>query len=198
MKLLSGKELVGYIKERQAQQVRSLVQGQKVNPKLVILYDNPDPRILTYMKLKKQYGQDIGIEVETVKSSNLKADISKYNEDDSVHGMIVQLPISDPDSTNDVLNQVSLNKDVDGLAEGSQFDPATPSAILWLLAGYNIELYDKKIHVIGAGRLVGGPLIKMLEEMSRKTSLINIPRDSKLKLSCFESIQNTKHFMKLN
>ena len=89
--------------------------------------------------------------------------IDQLNEDDSVHGIIVQLPIENPSQTSEILNSVMLVKDVDGLAEGSTFDPATPTAIMWLLAGYNIELTGKKFAVIGRGQLVGAPMIHMLE-----------------------------------
>ena len=66
MKSLNGRELVGYIKERQAKQVRSL-RGRKILPKLAIFYDNDSPVIAKYMSLKQKYGDDIGIAVEIQK-----------------------------------------------------------------------------------------------------------------------------------
>lgn len=162
MKYLYGTELVGYIKERQAKQVRSLKQSLGVNPKLVILYDMDDPAIETYMRLKRRYGEDIGVEVEAVKSTDLASDIARLNEDSTVHAVIIQLPIQDNANAQAVLDQVSLAKDVDGLAVGSEFDQATPKAILWLLAGHNIEPFGKNVHVIGRGKLVGAPLVAML------------------------------------
>ena len=59
MKILDGRELAGFIKERQAIQVRAM----KKKPKLLILRDSDNPVITKYVNLKKQYGEDIGVEV---------------------------------------------------------------------------------------------------------------------------------------
>ena len=78
-----------------------------------------------------------------------------------MHGIIVQLPLLNPSETDEVLAEISPSKDVDGLCIDSKFDAATPIAINWLLAGYNVELMGKKIAIVGRGRLVGAPLEKM-------------------------------------
>jgi len=162
MKLLNGSDLVGYIKERQARQVRGLVGGG-VYPKLAIIRTNPDPVVDSYMKLKQGYGQEIGVavDVHTIGQDKALGLIDTLNLDKSVHGIIVQIPLPDPSRTNEILNTVASEKDVDGLSEGTKFDPATPLAISWLLAGYNIELKNKKIVIVGHGRLVGKPLAKI-------------------------------------
>lgn len=163
MKLLSGSELVEYIKERQAKEVRSLKQSKNIFPKLAIIRTNPDPVVDSYMRLKQNYGNDIGVDVEvyTIDQKETLDTIEKLNNDDNFHGIIVQIPLPDPSQTNEILNTVSVKKDVDGLAEDSSFDPATPIAINWLLAGYNVELKGKKIVIVGHGRLVGKPLAKI-------------------------------------
>ncbi len=165
MKLLNGADLVDYIKERQAKQVRALKQANGLSPKLAIIRTNPEPVVDSYMKLKQNYGKDIDIEVEVFNISQNEAidKISKLNNDDSYHGIIVQIPLPDTSQTDEILNSVALNKDVDGLAENSKFDPATPMAINWLLAGYNVELRGKNIVIVGHGRLVGKPLAKIWE-----------------------------------
>lgn len=163
MKLLNGSELGGFIKERQARAVRGLRQAKGIVPKLVIIRTNPDPVVDSYMRLKSGYGQDILVEVqvETIKQGEALKVIAQHNDDPKVHGIIVQLPLEDISQTAEILNAVDANKDVDGLAENTSFDPATPMAITWLLAGYNIELKDRKIVIVGHGRLVGKPLTKM-------------------------------------
>lgn len=163
VKILNGLELAGFIKERQAKQVRALKQASAVAPKLVIIRTNPDPVVDSYMKLKMAYGQDIGVEVEvlTINQAEAIANIQKLNKDKSVHGIIVQIPLPDRSKTEEVLNAVAPNKDVDALGEKAILDPATPMAISWLLAGYNIEFNGKHIVIVGHGRLVGKPLAKM-------------------------------------
>ncbi|QQS64586.1 bifunctional 5,10-methylenetetrahydrofolate dehydrogenase/5,10-methenyltetrahydrofolate cyclohydrolase [Candidatus Saccharibacteria bacterium] len=166
MKELNGRELSLYIKERQAHEVRRLRQSKKVFPKLAIVRTNPDPVVDSYMNLKQAYGADILVEVgiHTVKQADCIDTIKELNADDDVHAIIVQIPLPDPSQTDEVLNSVSPSKDVDGLGKNSRFDPATPMAINWLLAGYNVELSGKKIVIVGQGRLVGKPLAKIWRE----------------------------------
>jgi len=162
VKLLNGSELAGYIKERQAKQVRRLRQADNIQPKLAIIRTNPDPVVDSYMRLKQGYGEDIlvDVDVHTISQDQALGLIDELNKDQSVHGIIVQIPLPDPAQTREILDAVSPNKDVDGLARGTTFEPATPLAIDWLLAGYNIELKGKNIVIVGSGRLVGGPLAR--------------------------------------
>lgn len=163
VKLLNGAELADYIKVRQAQQVRALRQAHHVFPKLAIVQTIDDPVIDTYIRLKRSYGDDILIEVEHYKVAQAEAldTIEKLNADEAVHGIIIQLPLAEPSETEKLVSAVSPSKDVDALGEKPDFDPATPMAINWLLAGYNVALANRKIAIIGNGRLVGKPLAAM-------------------------------------
>ena len=165
MKLLNGRELAGYIKERQAHQVRGLRQAHGVLPKLAIIVTVDNPVIDLYVRLKRQYGADILIDVDVhrVQQAEVPALIKALNADKSVHGIILQLPLADPPYTEELVALVDPAKDVDGLSPKTQFDPATPMAIMWLLAGYNVDLRGKEILLIGRGKLVGAPLEKMLQ-----------------------------------
>lgn len=164
MKILNGSELAGFIKERQAKQVRGLKQSVGVNPKLAIVQTKDDPVINTYVKLKKRYGADIGVDVDIhfVEQTEASKLIRELNSDKSVHGIIVQLPLSDTSETDKIVNLVNPAKDVDALGDNAKFDPATPMAIMWLLSGYNVDLAGLNILLIGRGKLVGAPLEKIL------------------------------------
>lgn len=164
MKLLNGKELAEYIQERQAHQVRALRQTWNVQPKLAIVVTVENPVIDVYMRVKQRYGADILIEVEVhcVSQDDAPATIEQLNNDSSVHGIIVQLPLERPEETDAIVDLVAPSKDVDALGKNAIYDPATPMAILWLLAGYNIDLRGKKVLLIGRGKLVGAPLERML------------------------------------
>jgi len=166
MKILNGKELAGYIKERQAREVRALKQAWHVQPKLAIVLTIEHPTINVYVRMKNRYGADLGIDVDIhrVKQDDAPALIKRLNEDESVHGIIVQLPLERPEETDDLVNLVAPEKDVDALGKDAKFDPATPMAILWLLAGYNVDLMQgKQVLLVGRGKLVGAPLEKMLK-----------------------------------
>ena len=161
MRELNGRELAGFIKERQAHQVRHL-RAIKKFPKLVIFYDNDNPVILKYISLKEQYGEDIRVDVETRKITADTAEeaVRAAAEDANVSGIIVQLPLAECDMK--ILDLIPNEKDVDGLR--GERDTATAMAIHWLLTGYGVELPSLKLAVVGRGKLVGAPLLKMWQE----------------------------------
>ena len=164
VKELNGRELVGFVKERQAHLVQ-ILRSNKKRAKLVIIRDSDNPVIEKYVKLKCQYGEDIGVEVvdakvEPTREALIEA-VTKANLDETVSGIIVQLPLVDREITEEVVSLIQPEKDVDGLSGRGRFDSATATAINWLLTGYNIDLVGKKIAVVGRGKLVGRPLISM-------------------------------------
>ena len=163
MRELNGLELAGFIKERQAKQVRALRQAWHINPRLAIITDVENPVIETYMRLKQRYGADILIDVEIhrVPAGGALEVIQELNNRDDVQGIILQLPISNSDQTEELLESIREDKDVDGLRKRAIFQAATPTAINWLLAGYGVDLKNKKVAIVGRGRLVGAPLEKM-------------------------------------
>jgi methylenetetrahydrofolate dehydrogenase (NADP+)/methenyltetrahydrofolate cyclohydrolase len=164
MKSLNGKDLAEYIKERQVREVRALRQAWDVHPKLAIVATIDHPTINVYMRMKKRYGADLDVDVDIHKVAQADAPelIKQLNADESVHGIIIQLPLEHPEETDALVSLVAPEKDVDGLGVAPLFDPATPMAILWLLAGYNVEFRGKKVLLIGRGKLVGAPLERML------------------------------------
>lgn len=165
MKSLDGLELAGFIKQRHAHAVRSLRQGSGVQPRLAIVTSNTNEATATYLRVKQRYGQDIGasVDVYTPALSDALSLLGELNDDASCQGVILQLPFADGTQTETLLAAIDPRKDVDGLGPDSHFDAATPIAINWLLAGYNIELAGKRIVVVGQGRLVGKPLADMWE-----------------------------------
>ncbi|HEX6258801.1 MAG TPA: bifunctional 5,10-methylenetetrahydrofolate dehydrogenase/5,10-methenyltetrahydrofolate cyclohydrolase [Candidatus Saccharimonadales bacterium] len=179
MKQLNGAELAGYIKERQAKQVRGFRQAWHVFPRLAIIVTNPTPVIQTYIRLKQRYGEDIGIDVAifSLDQSQAIAKIKELNADPATHGIIVQLPLANPAETDVIVNAVAPEKDVDALGKDAVLDPATPMAIHWLLAGYNIEIKNRKIVIVGAGRLVGAPLAKIWQASGCDVTVVT--RDTK-------------------
>jgi methylenetetrahydrofolate dehydrogenase (NADP+)/methenyltetrahydrofolate cyclohydrolase len=189
-KELSGSELAGFIKERQAKAVRGLKQAYNTNPKLAIIVTVENPIIEIYMRLKKQYGEDILVDVEIHRVAQGEAldAIKKLNTDDSVHGIIVQLPLEDISQTNEILAAVAPSKDVDALGPDPLFDPATPTAILWLIAGYGVDLQGRKVVIIGKGKLVGEPLFKMLQDSGIKVAVCDSSSDIKEEVSTADII----------
>ncbi len=176
MKILSGSEIAGYMKENQAHLVRSL-KARKIQPKLVIIRDSDNPVIAKYVSLKQRYGADIGVVVEDWLREDVEAAVIEANNDAAVHGVIVQLPLKDKALTDAVVSKIAPEKDVDGLSGSGVFDSATATAINWLLAGYDIQLAGKKIALVGRGRLVGAPLEKMWRDSSYHVTVFNSKSD---------------------
>lgn len=179
MRQLNGSDLAGFIKQRQAHQVRGLIQAHDVTPKLAIVQTNHTPVIDAYVRLKKAYGADIQVEVDAhvIEQSDALQTIQRLNADPTVHGIIVQLPVAEPSQTDELVNAVDPAKDVDGLGQSPVFDPATPTAVNWLLAGYNVELKQKKIVIVGQGRLVGAPLARMFRDSGLHVETADITTD---------------------
>ena len=172
MKILNGKELAGFIKERQSHQVANM---QK-KPKLLIIRDSDNPVITKYVQLKVQYGEDIGVKVEDFRANNaleISERIKSANNDPSINGIIIQLPLIDKSKTDELCNLITPQKDVDGLGQNASFDSATATAILWLLSGYDIKLTNQKIAIVGRGKLVGMPLYKMFTNSNYDVTLFH-------------------------
>ncbi len=172
MKILNGKELAGFIKERQSHQVANM---QK-KPKLLIIRDSDNPVITKYVQLKVQYGEDIGVKVEDFRANNaleISERIKSANNDPSINGIIIQLPLIDKSKTDELCNLITPQKDVDGLGQNASFDSATATAILWLLSGYDVKLTNQKIAIVGRGKLVGMPLYKMFTNSNYDVTLFH-------------------------
>ena len=172
MKSLNGRDLASFIKERQAHQVASL----EIKPKLLIIRDSNNPVITKYVNLKIKYGEDIGVDVEDYLAKNsesIATKIKEANEDPAISGIILQLPILEKEKTDELCNLIAPTKDVDGLGIKAKYDSATATAILWLLAGYDIKLENKKIAIVGRGKLVGAPLYHIFQTSNYDVSLFH-------------------------
>lgn len=179
MKYLNGLELAGFIKERQAKQVRALRQSWKVIPRLAILKTHVDPVSEVYIAKKLEYAKDIFIEVDVYEESleNLPDRIYELNNDKTVHGIVLQLPIIALERTDEIVSQIAPEKDVDGLGPQAIYIPAAVQAIDWLLSGYNINLLGKDIVIVGQGRLVGKPLHALWKRQGLAVRVIDKPSD---------------------
>jgi methylenetetrahydrofolate dehydrogenase (NADP+)/methenyltetrahydrofolate cyclohydrolase len=160
MKLLYGKDVAAFIKQRHMAQAA----GLPTKPRLAIVRMGDDAATDRYLRSKQRYGEDIGADVDIYSETpdTIIDSIKKLGKDPKVTGIIVQLPLSDRTKTDAALATVPPNKDVDGLAPNSDFEAGTPKAVLWLLASHNVDVKGR-IVVVGQGRLVGEPLADRLE-----------------------------------
>ncbi len=181
MILLNGKETAAAVKKEIAAKVAEMVSRGERPPHLVAVLVGDNGASKTYVANKEKACAEVGFKStvltfpETISEAELLAQIQKLNEDDSVDGFIVQLPLPKHIDENKVINAVSPMKDVDGfhpvnagrMALGEEaFLPATPYGILLLLEHYGIETSGKHCVILGRSNIVGRPVANLL---SRKT-----------------------------
>jgi methylenetetrahydrofolate dehydrogenase (NADP+)/methenyltetrahydrofolate cyclohydrolase len=182
--ILDGKIVRDKIKE----ELKEKFKAFSVRPKLVIFQigDREDSNI--YIKHKVLFGEDIGVTVDTIKldenitEADLANKIDKVNRDDSVGGIIVQLPLP-PHISKHIINSIDPKKDVDALTDfhknqffvhgKSAVIPATARAVFNLLNFYNIDVANKSVAVLGRSELVGHPTAVMLRSLGAKVSVVH-------------------------
>ncbi len=177
-KILNGKELAARLNSELKNKINLDYQRTGVKPKLAAILVGDDPASKLYIRIKRKTCAEIGIDSilinlnGEVSNAELFTKISELNNDITVHGIIVQLPlpVKFKPFTLEFIEQIDPLKDVDGLHpinKGKLFDyneefvPATPKGIITLLEFYNIELKGKHVVIINRSNLVGKPLIFM-------------------------------------
>jgi methylenetetrahydrofolate dehydrogenase (NADP+)/methenyltetrahydrofolate cyclohydrolase len=174
--LLDGKATARAIRAELARRVAAL-QTRGVKPGLRILQVGNDPASTIYVGSKAKSSARLGIDArvehlpESADSAAITAVVRSWNDDTSVHGFIVQLPLPPGIDAHAVLSLVNPDKDVDGLSPASigklaagrpGFMPATPSGIIELLLRNGITISGQRVVIVGRGELVGRPLASML------------------------------------
>lgn len=171
-KLISGKEVSATIKGQVREEV-ALLNEKGVFPKLSVIIVGENPASLTYVKGKHKDCAECGIVSEniampdTVSQEELLAEIDRLNKDDSVHGILVQLPLPEHIDEYAVINAISSEKDVDGFTAVNVgnlnigkdcYSPCTPQGCIDMLDYAGIDLTGKDVVVIGRSNIVGKPV----------------------------------------
>lgn len=177
MILLDGKKLSLKIKDELKLKTKEYVDIYNITPKLVIIMVGNNPASQIYVRNKIKSATYCGINAELIKleenitNEELIDVVEKLNIDNSVHGIIVQLPLPKHMNEAMIINTVKAEKDVDGFGiinKGKLFSgikclvSATPSGIMKLFEEYNIDLTGKNAVVIGRSNIVGKPMSMLL------------------------------------
>ena len=165
--IIDGKKIASEISIECKQEVDS-IKATGITPVLAIITYNPDSASRVYVELKLKKAKEIGVECKLLDWSDKNQDecIGAMNDlakDKLINGIIIQLPTNGLTNEQALLDSIPANKDVDGLSNNpSKLVPATPKAILTVLAKSQIDLKDKKIAIVGQGKLVGRPLAQIM------------------------------------
>ena len=175
---LDGKVVAKNIKDKLSGRIDNLLSNAIIPHLAVILIGN-DPASKIYVNSKHKTFNKYKCKStiykfeENIKESDILALIDKLNDDDSVHGILVQLPIPKDINLELVMESISPLKDVDGfhpfnlgkILEGNPtFIPCTPHGCIKLLEYYKIPIQSKHVVIIGRSNIVGKPLMVLLSQ----------------------------------
>ena len=171
--IISGKEIAQKIIERDLIPRVEKLKSREIIPKLVVILVGDHAASASYVKQKEKFAAKAGIIAETwryadtISEDEILAEIEKINKDDSIHGVIVQLPLPDHVSVEKVLAKIHPTKDVDGFtAENigklflgeSCLQCCTPKGIIRMIEESGETLEGKNVVVIGRSNIVGKPV----------------------------------------
>ncbi|MCF7923929.1 MAG: bifunctional methylenetetrahydrofolate dehydrogenase/methenyltetrahydrofolate cyclohydrolase FolD [Candidatus Izimaplasma sp.] len=176
-KILDGKALAKKIRSKVKTETAELVEKYNLIPHLAVILIGNDPASETYVASKERASKRAGIKSTIIKKSpdisekKLIKIIEELNQDNSVHGILLQLPIPKHIDSEKVINMIDPKKDVDGFSNyhvarlNKGLDalvPCTPLGIMEILSEYNINPEGKHAVVMGRSQIVGKPMASLL------------------------------------
>jgi methylenetetrahydrofolate dehydrogenase (NADP+)/methenyltetrahydrofolate cyclohydrolase len=179
MEILDGRKISQTLFEALRPRVQKLIKEKNIEPKLVFFLIGESPASIAYVGMKEKACEKIGIISEVLRYTNevsqdeILSKIDELNQDDDVHGMMIQLPLPNHLDVSTLTSSILPQKDADGLhpvnvgnmflsVEREELPPATALGIVRLIEAYDINLRGLNVTVIGRSNLVGKPLAVML------------------------------------
>lgn len=176
VQIIDGKELAKNIRLGLKEEVTELKHAD-IKPKLAVIMVGDDKASKVYVRNKSRACEEVGIEYEehilpaSTKMEELIELIEKLNNDESIHGILVQSPLPQGLDANEAFRTISPKKDVDGFhpinvgklsLNQDCFVSCTPYGIIKMLEAYNIPIEGAHAVIIGRSNIVGKPLAKCL------------------------------------
>jgi len=178
-RILSGTEISKEIIDEIATEVQGIKEQHGMVPGLATILAGENPASLSYVALKMRTARQIGFkEVQdnqpaTISQRDLLAIIDRYNRDESIHGILVQLPLPGHIDADAIINAIDPDKDVDGfhpvnigrlLIGGThvKFLPCTPAGIQEMIRRSGIPTDGAEVVVVGRSNIVGKPIANMM------------------------------------
>ncbi|GEP85041.1 bifunctional 5,10-methylene-tetrahydrofolate dehydrogenase/ 5,10-methylene-tetrahydrofolate cyclohydrolase [Staphylococcus piscifermentans] len=186
-KILDGKQIAKDYRQGLQDQVEALKE-KGYTPKLSVILVGNNGASLSYVKSKKKAAEKIGMisEIvhleETATEEEVLNELDRLNNDDSVSGILVQVPLPSQVSEQKVLEAINPEKDVDGFhpqnigklyIDEQTFVPCTPLGIMELLKNADIDLDGKDAVVIGRSHIVGQPVSKLLIQQNATVTILH-------------------------
>lgn len=159
------------------EEIKNQILNENITPSLVVIQIGDNKASNIYIRNKMKACEEVGIKFEHIKFNETISEelvineIKRLNDDISVNGILVQLPLPLGFDEGKIINTINPLKDVDGLTyqnvgnlvlENDSLVSCTPLGVMELLKAYNVELEGKNVCIIGRSNLVGKPLIQLL------------------------------------
>jgi len=178
-KLIKGTELRNKILEEIEAEVNEIKEKHGVVPGLVTILAGEDPASISYVTAKIKTAHKLGFnEIQDTQSADLSEEVlleivEKYNKDDSINGILVQLPLPKHIDDKKVLNAIDPDKDVDGFhpvnvgrlmigGDAIKFPPCTPAGIQEMIVRAGVETSGAEVVVVGRSNIVGKPIANLM------------------------------------
>lgn len=186
-KILDGKQIAKDYRQGLQDQVEALKE-KGFTPKLSVILVGNDGASQSYVRLKKKAAEKIGMisEIvhleETATEEEVLNELNRLNNDDSVSGILVQVPLPKQVSEQKILEAINPDKDVDGFhpinigklyIDEQTFVPCTPLGIMEILKHADIDLEGKNAVVIGRSHIVGQPVSKLLLQKNASVTILH-------------------------
>lgn len=178
MRVFSGKEYVKDYIEGLKERAARIKQSIGREPELSIVLVGNDPSSLSYIRKNADVCKRAGVNVrlieldEATTTSEIRSCINRLNSENDVDGILVQMPLPAHVRSNEVVQAIAPDKDVDGVTEhsaamlylgaGDPFLPNTPMGVMSIIRSEGIETKGKRAVVLGRSNIVGKPMAMML------------------------------------
>lgn len=183
-KLIKGTEIREEILKEIEADVKKIQADHGVVPGLVTILVGENPASVSYVTAKIKTAKSLGFteiqdnQPETISEEELLALVDKYNHDDTIHGILVQLPLPKGIDDKRVLNAINPDKDVDGFhpvnvgrlmigGDEVKFPPCTPAGIQEMIVRAGVETEGAEVVVVGRSNIVGKPIANMMLQKAR-------------------------------
>ena len=167
-----------YVKQRK-EEIKELVSKMDKVPSFTVVQVNEDAGSNAYVKGKLKDSAELGIPANLIKlpldttEEELLKVINDLNNDDSVTGFIVQMPLPKQINEETIKLAISPKKDVDGFHPMSELNPCTPQGIMNYLHEENVQILGKNAVVIGRSNIVGKPMARLLLKESANVTVLH-------------------------
>lgn len=196
--ILDGKKIAGDIRQEIKKEAEKILEERNMKPGLAVIIAGDDPASAIYVRNKEKAALEVGFHSvvkrypANITQKELLAAVDEINQDDDIHGMIVQLPLPKHLNEKEIINRIDPKKDADGLHPlnlgalvigDKGIVSCTPKGCIRLIKETGIELSGKKAVVIGRSNMVGKPVaLLLLQENATVTICHSRTKDLKKEL----------------